>query len=147
MGKNSINTIMKKMKENSPLQDVCPEKKITNHSARKTVVKKLKSSGVPKCEIKNITGHTSAQGLDDYDSGDELEQQLISGITDNSGPPQRSVLRQLNAPNSFPFAASCGSSQPVYNFSHCSVTLNIAGDHSAQKSSSSSGAKRPFDSE
>ena len=54
---------------NSPLIDLCPEKRITNHSARKTVVKKLKSSRIPKCEIKNITGHTSAQGLDDYDSG------------------------------------------------------------------------------
>jgi len=32
--------------------------------ARKTVVKKLKSSGIPKCQIKNITGHTYAQGLD-----------------------------------------------------------------------------------
>ena len=42
---------MKKMKENSPLKELCPEKKITNHSARKTVVKKLKSSGVSKCEI------------------------------------------------------------------------------------------------
>ena len=38
-------------KEDSPLKDVCPEKKLTNHSARKTVVKKLKSSGIPKCEI------------------------------------------------------------------------------------------------
>ena len=29
---------------------------------------------------------TSAQGLDDYDSGDEQEQQMILNITDNSGP-------------------------------------------------------------
>ena len=39
------------MKKNSPLKDRCPEKNLTNHSARKTVVKKLKSSGIPKCEI------------------------------------------------------------------------------------------------
>ena len=45
MGKNTINTIMKNMKKNSPLKDLCPEKNLTNHSARKTVVKKLKSSG------------------------------------------------------------------------------------------------------
>ena len=69
--KNTINNIMKTMKENSPLKDVCPDKKLTNHSARKTVVKKLKSSGIPKCEIKNTTDHSSEQGLDDYDSGDE----------------------------------------------------------------------------
>ena len=50
MGKNTINNIMKTMKENSPLKDVCQDKKLTNHSARKTVVKKLKTSGIPKCE-------------------------------------------------------------------------------------------------
>ena len=35
IGKNTINIIMKK---NSPLKDLCPEKNLTNHSARKTVV-------------------------------------------------------------------------------------------------------------
>jgi hypothetical protein len=49
MGKNTINNIMKKMQENSPLNSICPDKKLTNHSTRKTVVKKLKSCGVPKC--------------------------------------------------------------------------------------------------
>ena len=33
MGKNTINTIMKNMKKNSPLKDLCPEKNLTNHSA------------------------------------------------------------------------------------------------------------------
>ena len=42
MGKNTIDSIMKKMELNSPLIDLCLEKRITNHSARKTVVKKLK---------------------------------------------------------------------------------------------------------
>jgi len=51
MGKNALNTIMKNMKEISPLKDLCPEKNLTNHSAGKTMVKKLKSSGIPKCEI------------------------------------------------------------------------------------------------
>ena len=68
MGKNTFDNIMKKMKLNSPLTDLCPEKRITNHNTQKTVVKKFKSSRIPKCEIKNITGHTSAQGLDDYES-------------------------------------------------------------------------------
>ena len=37
---NAINTIMKNMKKNSPLEDLCPKKNLTNHSARKTVVTK-----------------------------------------------------------------------------------------------------------
>ena len=98
MGKNTIDSIMKKMKLNSPLIDLCPEKRITNHSSRKTVVKKLKSSGIPKCEIKNIMGHSSAPGLDDNDSGDEREQQIILNIIDNSGPAtsKRSIESTLS---------------------------------------------------
>ena len=116
-----------------------------HHSARKTVVKKLKSSGIQKCEIKNITGHASAQGLDaDYDSGDEREQQIISRAIDNTGPvPSRHALSQLYPANST--ASSCAPGH-VYNFSHCSITLNIAGNDAVQKSASDirRGYKRIF---
>ena len=114
------------MKENSPLKDLCPEKNLTNHSARKTVVKKLKSSGIPKCEIKNITDHASAQRLDDYDSGDEREQQIISRATDNTGPDiLRRVLSQLYPANATAHLCAPGL---VYNFNHRGVPLNIAGN-------------------
>ena len=132
------------MKENSPLKDLCPEKNLTNHSARKTVVKKLKSSGIPKCEITNITGHASANGLDDYDSGDEREQQIISRAIDNTGPvPSRDALSQLYPVNS---TASLCAPGHVYNFSHCSVTLNIVGNDAVQNSTSDirRGYKRIF---
>ena len=36
----------------SPLSELCPSKKLTIHSPRKTVVKKLQSSGVQKNEIR-----------------------------------------------------------------------------------------------
>jgi len=51
MGKNTISKIMQTMKENSPLQQMCPEKRLSNHSVRKTVVRKLKAKGAPKSEI------------------------------------------------------------------------------------------------
>ena len=57
------------MKKNSPL-------------LRKTVVRKMKASGIPKCEIINITGHRHERGLDPYDSGDENEQRFWSNVTD-----------------------------------------------------------------
>ena len=85
MEKNAINTIVKNMKTNSPRKDLCRTKNLTNYSAQKTVLKKLKSSGIPKCEIKNITGHASANGLDDYYSGDERKQQIIPRAIDNTG--------------------------------------------------------------
>ena len=86
---------MKQMKIDSPLNDLRPEKKITNHSARRQVVKKLKSGGVPKCEIKNITGHASEKGLNDYDSGNANEQCILSKVISGhlaAGVPNRSVL-------------------------------------------------------
>ena len=66
MGENTISKIMKCMKENSPLQDMCPEKRLSNHSVRKTVVRKLKAKGVPKSEI-ITTGHQQEQSIEAYD--------------------------------------------------------------------------------
>ena len=108
---------------------------MTNHSARKIVVKKLKSSGIPKCEIKNITSYAPPNGLDDYDSKDEGQQQTISRAIDSSGPaPSRGALRQLYPANS---TASLYAPGHVYNFTtHCSVTLNIAGNDAVHKSPS-----------
>jgi len=108
------------------------------------VIKKLKSSGIPKCEIKNIAGHTSANGLDDYDSGDEREQQIILRATDNTGPvPSKGALSQLYPTNS---TASLCVPGHVCNFSQCSVTLNISGNDAVQKSTSDlrRGYKRIF---
>ena len=68
---NTINTMLSRMGKKSPLAELCANKKITNHSARKITVQKLKSFGFPKCEIKNITRHSSERGLDAYDSGNE----------------------------------------------------------------------------
>ena len=48
MGKNTINTIMKNMKKNSPLKDLCPEKNLTNHSARKNRCKEAEKFWYPE---------------------------------------------------------------------------------------------------
>ena len=60
-------------------------KEITNHSARKTIVPKLRAAGFEKCEIKNVTGHRNVQGLDPHDEGnsDNL-QQMSAAITNDA---------------------------------------------------------------
>ena len=58
-------------------------KHITNHSARKTLVKRLKQNDVTKSEIISVTGHSTEAGLDPYDNGDEKQQQAISNAIDN----------------------------------------------------------------
>ena len=137
MGKNTINNIMNTMKGDSPLKDVCPEKKLTNHwQCKKDRCEEMKSSSIPKGEIKNITGHNSEQGLDDYDSGDGNEQKIMSNIIDNAKPA--STSRQVLHPLSSVETQSSSASSHVYNFSHCNVTLNVAGSHSLQSSLSQS---------
>ena len=95
MGINTINTILSQMKSNSPLSELSKIKKITNHYARKTTVRKLKSSGFPKCEIKNITGHSSECVLDTYDFGNEDEMFAMS-----SAICKASVPLKCSSPNS-----------------------------------------------
>ena len=55
-------------------------KKITNHSGRKTLVKKLKAAQVPESSIIKVTGHTTEQGLRSYDPEDEGEYRGMSNI-------------------------------------------------------------------
>ena len=73
------------MKENSPLHRT--DKRMTNHSARKTVVKKLQKHGVQKSEVTSITGHRSTKGLDSYDEEDEDQQRVLSNIIDGEITP------------------------------------------------------------
>ena len=73
---------MKCVKENSLLRDMCPEKRLSNHSVRKRVVRKLKAKGVPKSEIITITGHGQEQSVEADDSGNEGEQRQLSNIID-----------------------------------------------------------------
>ena len=79
---NTINTFLNRMKKKSPLVELCANKKVTNHSARKTTFRKLKSFGFPKCEIKNITGRSSECGLYAYHAGNEDEMfAMLSAIS------------------------------------------------------------------
>ena len=64
------------MKKNTSL--VNSSKKFTNHSARKSTVNLLRKAKFPKCEIKNITGHSTEKGLDPYDSGDDEDLLAMS---------------------------------------------------------------------
>ena len=68
------------MIENFPLRN--SNKKLTNHSARKTLVKKSSQSCIPKSEIIGITGRNFEAGLDAYDSGNKEQQCAISNVID-----------------------------------------------------------------
>ena len=87
------------MVKNSPLLNT--SKKITNHSARRTVINKMRRNQIPKSDIIAVTGHRTEAGLDAYDSGDEEQQLLLSHAIDNLPVPSPSNFskKSLNNPN------------------------------------------------
>ena len=73
LGKNTITNIMKVSVAGTGLKE--SEKKITNHSARKTTVSKLKKAKIVSSEyIANVTGNRGLNFLNDYDEADEEER-------------------------------------------------------------------------
>ncbi len=61
MGKDRINTIMKRMAASAGLSGG-----ETNHSARKTMVAYLTKNSVPETQIIQLTGHKNLQSLNSY---------------------------------------------------------------------------------
>ena len=61
MGIHTKNNITKNIISNSPVQT--SNKRLTNHSVRKALVKKLKRNNALKSEIISITGHSTDGGL------------------------------------------------------------------------------------
>ena len=161
MGINTINTIMKKMIENSPLNI---DKRITNHSARKTLVKKLKKHQLPKSDIITITGHNTEAGLDAYDSGDEVQQKIVSFAIDSHRPqtttnasssssqPYRSLMSNtIVSPQDTciknPTFDFFPQQQPsTFNFNNCTVNFNGNTMQQQQTTSSSTMSINPSDS-
>ena len=58
--RNTIGKFMKEIISGTPLEK--SGKKLTNHSGRKTLVKKVKQANIPEESIIKVTGHTSTKG-------------------------------------------------------------------------------------
>ena len=85
---------------------------ISNHSARKTVVKKLKTADLERSSIVKVTGHRNEKSLDDYDEGDhESEQRQLSHTISNA----RNINSQLARGNSSTPVSSTTSSSSNFN--------------------------------
>ena len=134
MGINNINGIMKDMIANSPLRNT--EKHLANHSARKTLVKKLKQHQIPKSDIITITGHNREAGLDAYDSGDEVQQKQLSHVIDNHriAPKRKLAIPPSDPsiqnppfsffPNGDIFKQQISATNP-YSFNNCTVHFHM----------------------
>ena len=111
MGENKINDMMKSIVANNILEN--SDKKFTNHSARKTVVSKLKKANVERSGIVKVTGHKTIQSLDDYDEANEEEQRQLSYAISgrNNFNPQPTVSREVHGRQE-PLASSAQFLQP-----------------------------------
>ena len=72
-------------------------KKITNHSTRKTVVSKLKNAGQPRHKIIQVTGHARESSLDDYDEITVSERRELSHIASGYVPAQSSSTSVISS--------------------------------------------------
>ena len=101
--------MMKSVIEGTSLED--SSKTFSNHSARKTVVKKLKTAGLERSSIVTVTGHRNEKSLDDYEEGDGSEQRQLSHTISNA----RNVNSQLARGNNSTSASSTTSSSSNFN--------------------------------
>ncbi|KAK3741779.1 hypothetical protein QZH41_001547 [Actinostola sp. cb2023] len=95
MGIHKINDMMKSIIAGTSLES--STKNLTNHSARKTVVKKMKTAGLERSSIMKVTGHINISSLDDYDEADENEQRQLS--TAISGAKNITFSNQSHMPH------------------------------------------------
>ena len=112
MGVNNINDTMKTVIRGTTLEDSW--KAFSNHSAMKTVVKKLTTAGLERSSIVKVTGHRNEKSLDDDDEGDENEQRLSSHTISN-GTNISSQLARGNSSTSV--HSSTNSSSNTFNLS------------------------------
>ena len=130
LGVNSIDNMMKSVVKDTPLEK--SKKKLTNHTARKTVVKKLRAASVERQSRIQVTGHSSEKSLNDYDEGSEKEQQHLSNIISMTPQSASSSFRCVPAMWPIPATTSAceqlntsGHASTVNNFHNCQVTFNV----------------------
>lgn len=82
---------MRVNKTNQMMKPIIKDTSLEEHSARKTVGKKLKTAGTKWSSIVKLTGQRNLQCLDDYDEADENKQrQLYHRISSVSNAHQLS---------------------------------------------------------
>ena len=108
LGVNSIDNMMKSVVKNTPLE--ISKKSLTNHSARKTVVKNVRAANVERQLRIQVDGHANEESLDDYDEGSEKEQHQL--------PNNISMLPQSAALSSFAGAPAMWSFPILLRLQH-----------------------------
>ena len=129
MGENEINSMMKNIISETTLES--SEKRFSNHSARKTLVRKMKKAKLERSAIAKVTGHRNIQSLDDYDEADEDEQRQLSwaiskrNSTAKPVPVASSTSRPSSSSAVIPHMMSSQVQILMNSFTNCTVTFNL----------------------
>ena len=81
IGKNSINTIAKRMAEAAGLQG-----RLTNHSGRHIAIQTLFENGVPPTSVMQLSGHKRIESLSNYSTSVNGQREMsrqLSAVTSN----------------------------------------------------------------
>ena len=116
IGVNVINIFMQSIARQGGLDVI--NKRFTNHSVRKTTVKKPKKAGVSSREIMAITGHKNKQSLADYDILDLDDQLHLGEILSRSSNSSDAATptAHLPPPHIFPSQVTLLSHQCPWSF-------------------------------
>ena len=129
MGEKKINSMMKNIISEITFES--SEKRFSNHSARKTLVSKMKQANLERSSIAKVTGHRNIQSLDDYDEADEDEQRQLSWDISqrNSTAKPMPVASSTSGPSTssavIPHMMSSQAQNLMNSFTNCTVTLNL----------------------
>ncbi|XP_070182961.1 uncharacterized protein KIAA1958-like [Littorina saxatilis] len=89
VGVNKLATLMKDMAIKAGLTQ---NKRITNHSARKTMVQTLVNKQFAPTEIMQLTGHKNVQSINTYSKmSEETHKKMSTALAESQSTPQQSV--------------------------------------------------------
>ena len=139
MGVNKLNPLMK---DCAQLAGIGKDKRITNHSVRKTLVQKLQDNDIPPTQIVQITGHKNLQSVNNHSSLREQQQQDISSILSSAPNVRNERVRTSLAstsPKTIPFNLKQHAINPSSSlFQGNSITGGTFNIHISNTSSSAS---------
>ena len=131
VGEATIKTYMKTIARNGGIDT--DGRRFTNHSIRKTTVRKLQKAGISNDKIASITGHKSEETLRDYAATDMEDHKKISNIL--SVKPAMGV--PCNTVQSVPQASMRQPLQPLSQkippcvFNNCTVYFSASSTSSS----------------
>ena len=128
VGKNKIASIMKELISGTGIKS---SNKLTNHSGRKTLVKKMKEAKIPETSIIKVTGHSSTKGLSSYDPGDQQEFKEMSNALSGKRP-----LASIVNESSVQSAVKHQSASNVFNNCTFNFTKNFHSDKNEENCAS-----------